>query len=426
MVDSASADHSEESYAEVLAALFSARRAGIDFGLERIQNCLHALGLDGPDRPLAVQVAGTNGKGSTACFLSSILQESGVRVGVFSSPHLLSLCERFRINSEAVTRSELAAAYRAIRPHAEACTFFEQVTAMAAWLFRERKVDVAIYEVGLGGRLDSTSAIDNHIGVVTGIGLDHCEYLGSSLEEIAREKAGIFRSGSDVVIGLGAPPAIRQLLEGEATAAGAQPTMVSATHQGMVPAALRLQGEHQRENAAAAACAALALRRKGLAITDEAIALGLGKAELAGRLQEVEPGLWIDGAHNAQAAEVLAQSIGTRSDWVLVAGLSQGKPLADFLEPLRPHCELLIATEAKSERACAAAEIARVASEWPQVELEPEASAALRRARSLAGGRPILVTGSLLLLGQVLGHLGHGPADPFLVTDPGGKFAPAT
>ena len=414
-----------DRYEEVLAALYASRRAGIDLGLGRMRASLSRLGLEKGGAPLSLQVAGTNGKGSTAQFLSSILSEAGFGVGVFSSPHLLSLCERFSINKEAVSRSELVRAYRAVCEHVEGLTFFEQVTAMAAWLFRSHAVDVAIYEVGLGGRLDSTSAIDAQVGVVTGIARDHCEYLGSELVDIAREKAGIFRSGAHAVIGLSASRAIREFLRSLAQDAGAKTLMVEPVHQAMVPEHLRLAGAHQRKNAAGAVAAAFALRECGLSITDAAIGQGLAKAELAGRLQEVEPGLWVDGAHNAQAAAVLAAAIAERAPWVLVVGLSSGKEVSDFLEPLRPTCEALIATEADNDRALPAADIARAAHDWPKVEIQADLAVALARARELANGRPIVVTGSLLLVGEVLRLRGHGRADPFVVSDPGGgKFAP--
>lgn len=426
MVDKApGSGYERDSYEAVLTALYAARRAGIDLGLERMRASLEALGLENGGARLCLQIAGTNGKGSTAQFVSSIGREAGLRVGVFSSPHLLSLCERFCIDGEPVTRDELVRCYQELADEVADLTFFEQVTAMAAGLFRLHEVDLAIYEVGLGGRLDSTSAIDAQIGVVTGIALDHCEYLGSELEDIAKEKAGIFRKGSRAVIGLSAPSRIRERLREAALARGAEALWVDEQHAAMVPRELKLAGVHQRANAAAAVATVAALRDLGLSISDDAVGTGLGNAELAGRWQEVEPGLWVDGAHNVQAAQALAEAIAESAPWVLVAGLSQGKAIRAFLEALRPHCQVLIATEADTERAHPAEDIAQAAHGWPIVETHGDVSSALSRARALANGRPILVTGSLLLLGQVFQLLGRGPADPFLVTDPGGgKFAP--
>jgi dihydrofolate synthase/folylpolyglutamate synthase len=414
-----------DTYTDVLEALFGARRKGIDLSLDRIQKCLRVMGLEDGGAPRSVQIAGTNGKGSTARCLASILAASGLRVGVFSSPHLLSLCERFSIDQEPVSRQELVRAYEAIADHREALTFFEQVTLMAAWLFRNQWVDVAIYEVGLGGRLDSTSAVMSQVGVVTGIGRDHCEYLGTEESEIAAEKAAIFRSGGHAVVGLSASDEIRAQLCEVAVSKGAQTWIVDETHAVRVPEELKLMGSHQRENAASAVAASMALRASGLDIPDAAITEGLQQVEMPGRLQEVEAGLWVDGAHNAQASKALAEAVAARGPWVMVVGLSEGKEIREFLTPLQSHCEHLIVTEAANDRACGAARIAKEATEFPAVDVEYSAAKALQKARSVAGSRPILITGSLLLLGEVLQHLGHGPADPILVVDPGGrKFAP--
>lgn len=414
-----------DEYTKVLTALFAARRKGIDLSLERMQSCLRVMGLEDGGAPRAVQIAGTNGKGSTARCLASILEAAGLRVGVFSSPHLMSLCERFTIDLDPVSRSELVRAYQAIADHTGDLTFFEQVTLMAAWLFRNQWVDVAIYEVGLGGRLDSTTAVQAQVGVVTGIGRDHCEYLGTQEHEIAAEKGAIFRRDGHAVIGLSAASEIRKQLQELAVGSGARPWMVGEAHSAFVPDELKLRGSHQRENAASAVAAAMALRASGMDIPDDAIDEGLRQVELAGRLQEVEAGLWVDGAHNAQASKALAAAVASRGPWVMVVGLSEGKEVQEFLAPLRLHCDHLIVTEAANDRALGADEIASRAAAFPAVEVQKSASQALEQARSVAGTRPILVTGSLLLLGEVLQHLGHGPVDPILVGDPrGSKFAP--
>jgi dihydrofolate synthase/folylpolyglutamate synthase len=162
-----------------------------------------------------------------------------------------------------------------------------------------------------------------------------------------------------------------------------------------------------------------------LALPDSTITAGLARAEIAGRLQEVESGLWIDGAHNVQAALALANAIEARAPWVFVVGMSAGKAVADFLAPLQMLGGVLIATEFASERACAAQEVAKAAGGFAEVEVHPRAEVAVRRARKIAKTRPILVTGSLILLGEVLANLGFGPVDPFLVTDPGSQSGSA-
>ncbi len=403
---------SEAAFARALSSLVDARRRGIDFGLERIAECLQQMKL--AHTPLAtVQIAGTNGKGSTAAFLAEVLGQADYRVGVFSSPHLLTICERFRIDGMPISQADFLRAHAAVNKCACKLTFFEHITAMAAWLFDEAKVDVAIYEVGLGGRLDSTTALPATLSVVTGIGLDHCEFLGDTLEEIALEKAGIFRSGVPAVIGLGAKASIRELLAAQTSEA----IMVGAEHMAAVPDSLDLKGAYQRENAACAVAAAAAL---GLAIDDAAIRNGLGRATLDGRMQRVGEGLWLDGAHNPQAAKALAEQIASEAPWTLVVGLSNTKDIAGFLRPLLPHCTHLIATQATGDRSYPAAEVLAVAQGLGMTSAvaEPDIELALEKAH--AKNNKVLVTGSLLLLGDVLTVLGHPGADSLLVTDPSG------
>lgn len=408
------ADLLDAGYAQALAQLFAARRSGIDFGLDRMRDCLQGLALQ--HKPMAVvQIAGTNGKGSTSAFLAQVLQTAGYRVGVFSSPHLLTICERFRIDGKNVSREGFVEAHRAIEALGANLTFFEHSTGIAAWLFDEAKVDVAIYEVGLGGRLDSTTAIPSTLSVVTGIGLDHCEFLGDSLEEIALEKAGIFRPGVPAILGLSASASIRSLMATKTERA----LWVETEHLEAVPAALALRGPHQRRNAACALLAARTLRdEQGLMVADSDIETGLATATLAGRMEEVEPKLWIDGAHNPQAAHALAELLGGGPTRALVVGLSNTKDIGKFLAPLLPHAHRLIATEGRGDRAYPARQIAKEAATlgFPIVEVETDSAKAVARARTL--GSDVLVTGSLLLLGEVLSDLGKPGADPIVLTDP--------
>ncbi len=406
---------SEAAFARALSSLVDARRLGIDFGLERVTECLQQLKLT--HTPLAtVQIAGTNGKGSTAAFLAEVLRQADYRVGVFSSPHLLTIRERFCIDSIPISQAEFLRAHAAVNKCSTKLTFFEHITAMAAWLFDKANVDVAIYEVGLGGRLDSTTALPATLSVVTGIGLDHCEFLGDTLEEIALEKAGIFRKGVPAVIGLGADRAIRDLL----TTKTSNPRWVGAEHMAFVPQSLELKGAYQRENAACAVAAVVSLREAGLSIDDAALRNGLGRATLDGRMQQVGEGLWLDGAHNPQAAQALAEQIASEAPWTLVVGLSNTKDIAGFLRPLLPHCTHLIATQATGDRSYPAAQVAAVAKELGMTSeiAEPDIEIALEKAQ--LENNKALVTGSLLLLGDVLTSLGHPGADSLLITDPSG------
>lgn len=403
-----------------MQALFAARRKGIDFGLQRIRDCLQALALPKPG--IVVQVAGTNGKGSTCQMLACALRASGLSVGVFSSPHLLTVCERFGLDDGPVSRDRFLAAYQAIEVHAGVLTFFEQMTAMATWIFADAKVDVAIYEVGLGGRLDSTTALEVDLSLVSGIALDHEEFLGSTLEDIAKEKAGIFRPGVPALVGLSASSAIRESLAAHARNAGAVPILVDDSHLARVPASLRLAGLHQRRNAALVVAACESLIRSGIRIPEEAISTGLSSASLSGRFQKISDFVWVDGAHNAQAAEALAALLshaypGER--WVMVVGLSQEKRIADFLRPLLPHCSRLVVTSGASDRAQDVELIADAADVLGvQAHIVASVSDALAWAQATFPRQRILVTGSILLLGELLASLGHGLTDPLWLSDP--------
>lgn len=410
-----------EAYASVLRELFARRRAGVDLGLSRTRKCLKQVQRVDWRPKVTLQIAGTNGKGSTACFVESVCRQAGLSVGVFSSPHLLSLCERFVVGSRPVSQAQLVAAYREVSQRAEVeLTFFEMLTVMAAWIFADSAVDVAIYEVGLGGRLDSTSAVEIDVAAVTGIGMDHCEYLGDSLKSIAYEKAGVFRRDKPAIIGCSAPEDIRRLLSDLALEAGAEPVMVDEEDLSMVPQELSMAGDHQRANAATAVACVRQLREIGLCIPGEALRLGLSQARLSGRLEQVDDRLWIDGAHNAQAAGELAKSVAPDAPWVLLLGLSDNKDIESFLAPLLPLCSHVVATQGVSDRAHRAEDIAKCVSgaASPEVVVEPDIRQALAMARDKAKEGRVLATGSLLFLGDLLAVLGRGPCDPLLVTDP--------
>ncbi len=391
--------------------------------------CLSALDLQ--HRPVVVQVAGTNGKGSTCQFIASVARAAGYRVGVFSSPHLVTVRERFTLDEGPVSVERFMAAYQAVREEVGELTFFEQMTALAAWIFDDAKVDLAIYEVGLGGRLDSTSALRADLTLVSGIGLDHEEFLGSTLEAIASEKAGIFREGVPAIIGMSAPHAIREQLVDMARATQAPAHLVGAAELARVPEELCMCGPHQRANAALALAACDALVGLGMAIPEPALSEGLRNARLAGRFERIESDLWIDGAHNGQAALALALLLAEEASldprpWVLVVGLSREKRIAEFLAPLVGLCTAIYATSASNERAQSAAAIAEAARQAgaARVECVQPGTEALREARKNFPGHRILVTGSLLLLGELLAELGHGDPDPLPLSDPSAPRPP--
>jgi dihydrofolate synthase/folylpolyglutamate synthase len=414
-------------YAALLARLFAARRAGVVLGLDRIDELLARLGR--PERRIGavVHVGGTNGKGSTAAFVASALAAAGLRVGVYSSPHLATLRERVMLAGAMVSEAALvAAAEQVAAAGGDQLTFFEQITAMALVAMAGAGLDASVLEVGLGGRLDATNAVAAPVAVVTGVALDHQDMLGSTLEAIAGEKAGIFKAGQHVVIGASGEPAAVPLLRAAAVAAGAASiTVVDDAAIAAVPAALGLAGAHQRANAAAALAAFDALAAAGLVrIPDEARRAGLAAARHPGRLETVAttPRVVLDGAHNPHGARALAAAIATMPERprVLVLAVSADKDVAGVVDALAGAVDAVVATRYGQPRALEPAALAAVvAARGVAVEAAADVPAALARARDRAGaGGVVVVAGSLFAVGEARVHLLGVPADPYLVTDP--------
>jgi dihydrofolate synthase / folylpolyglutamate synthase len=295
-----------------LIAPFS--RRGVDLGLERLHTALQELGH--PERRFAaVQVAGTNGKGSISTMLERIASAAGIRCGLYTSPHLQSWCERIRLPDGLISEMELRRLLEALQPLAlrHDLTPFELITAAAFQAFAESGVQLAVLEVGLGGRLDATTVHpDRQVLALASIGMDHTEHLGPTLAAIAGEKAGVLHPGAVAVSGPQAPEAAL-VLKREAAARGCALRWVDplppATAGGPV---LGLAGELQRHNGAVAAAAARALAERGWPISESAITQGLASARWPGRLERRHfrgRPLLLDGAHNPPAAEALRHEL---------------------------------------------------------------------------------------------------------------------
>lgn len=434
---------SSGSYKQLLERLFNSRRAGVVLGLERVERCLAALGH--PERQAAVRVhiGGTNGKGSTAAFVDAIAREHGRRTGLFTSPHLTRFAERFRIDGQpAGEQAIIAAADELARPGTgyDELTFFEQVTVMGLWLFARAGVEVAILEVGLGGRLDATNAVVAEVACVTGVALEHQDYLGSTLAAIAAEKSGIFKPLQRAVIGRAGEPEAVPMLAAMARARGvAELTVVDAP----VPAdwPLGLAGAHQRDNAAAALAIVDHLEALGqLCASPEQRRRGLERARMPGRLETLawSPRIIIDGAHNPHAARMLAQAMADLPERpVLVLAVSADKDVAGIVGPLAGGARALVVTRYSQARSMPVADLdelcARVAPDVPRVMAGDVATAlamavatAVDRPRDLAGSAGIvLATGSLFLAGEVRQLLCGDRGDPVLLSDPVGNAAAA-
>jgi len=376
-------------------------------GLRRTRALLDALGR--PEGPLrSVLVAGTNGKGSTAAALSAILHAAGVRTGLFTSPHLVRVTERVRIGEADVTEPLLDDALGLVAavsgPGELGPTYFEALTVAALELFRRARVEVALLEVGIGGRLDATNVVEPELSVVTNVGADHLDLLGPSLADVAREKAGVFRRGRLALVGAaaGAPEAMA-VLRTEAARVGARLLEVPASERwdGIFP----LRGAHQRGNVALAVAAARALAP----LDGEAVAQGLARTRWRGRLQRIDrPGrrsLILDGAHNPDGAAALArwldaEGLSGRID--LLFGAMGDKDLAGVGGPLAARARRVVLTSPPTPRA-APAGLLKEHLGRSDAGAVPSVAEALRLLEGAGpGAPPLLVAGSLYLVGEVL------------------------
>lgn len=409
-------------YVELLNRLVPARRFGMVLGTERMRALLDRLGA--PDHRMGpvVQIAGTNGKGSTVAMLAELVRAAGVRVGSYTSPHLSSLRERIAIDGVPASEDAIVdAAERVTAAGGDELTFFEQLTAIAAVVFAEAGVEVAILEVGLGGRLDATTAIPAAIAAVTGVAMDHEAILGATLDAIAREKGGIFRAGQRAVVGASGEAAAVPVLEACARAAGvASLVTIDDAAIAKVPA-VALPGAHQRRNAAVALAALDELAVVGgIRVDAEHRRAALGRVVHPGRF-EIAGDIILDGAHNPHGAAALAATLGERGlRPVLIAGVSADKDASAIARALAPAVRHVIATRYQQERAMPPEQLAEAfrAAGHLAIETAEDLTAALARARRVDPTAPIVIAGSLFLVGEARVLLLGAPSDPIVVGDP--------
>jgi len=410
------------NYKQALAWLYSLQRFGIKLGLENIQRLLNeccsgvcvkhpAPAVASASTPKVIHVAGTNGKGSVCAMIDSICRAQGYRTSLFISPHLVTFRERIRVNGEMISEDAVADGLTMIRdliadwdPHP---TFFEVTTALALKHFGDTKLDIAILETGLGGRLDATNAVQSDVSVITPIGLDHEEWLGNTLAQIAGEKAGIIKPGVPVV---SAPqqPRAEEVIRARAAECRSSVQFVNGTYHAS-PVALR--GEYQKQNASVAVAA---IQAANIDVKERAIVRGLAAIEWPARFQKWDERTIIDGAHNPSAARILAQTwrevFGDQKATLVLAVLSD-KDLRGIYEALAPIAESFLLPKIRSERRADPEELSKVLSDvTPQLScsVTPTVGDALRLAR--AKPNPILITGSLHFAGEVLAHLHGEPA----------------
>ncbi len=374
------------NYGQALEYIHGALKFGIKLGLDNIQELLELM--DNPHKKLKyVHVAGTNGKGSTVAFISSILKESGYRVGIYTSPYIERFTERIRINSDEISKEDLARITQYVKEKVELMalrggnhpTEFEIVTAIAFQYFYEKDCDIVVLEVGLGGRFDSTNIIDAPLAaVITTISYDHMARLGNTLEKIAFEKAGIIKYGTDVVLYPQAPEADRvfeevcrerdsrlhRLFFESVNIKDFSIDGQEFDYGEFKSLKIRLLGEHQVKNAVVALEAALILAQKGYSISEDSIRKGLSDAKWPGRLEllKKEPIFLIDGAHNAEGAQTLSGFLKTyfpHKKIVFIIGILKDKDYMAMIEECAPLAEYIIAVSPNSDRALPAKALAQ-------------------------------------------------------------------
>ena len=393
------------SYADVLARLVGARRFGVKLGLDRMASLLARLGRPDERLGLVIHVGGTNGKGSVVAMIAALARAAGKRVATYTSPHLSTLRERVTIDGELATEEQIVeAATRVSAAGGDELTFFEQITAIAMLIIADAKPDVTVLEVGLGGRLDATNVVAAPIAVVTGVAMDHEAILGDTLEAIAAEKAGIFKPGQRVIVGISGEPAAVPWLAERARAVGASVEVIDQAAE----VALSLPGAHQQRNAAAALAA---VRAAGLPVHEDALlhVVHPGRFERAGDLI-------LDGAHNPHGARALAAALGDERP-VLVLAVSADKDVRAIVNELAPAVRAIVATRYQQDRALEPEALAAIAREVADdVRVAPDLRSAVELARTI--GSPIAIAGSLFIVGEArVAYLG-APSDPVRVSDP--------
>lgn len=413
--------------AQAVQFLSSLPPSTIKLGLERIQQALAALSHPEAAYP-AVHVAGTNGKGSTCAFVASCLHQQGLRVGLYTSPHLFRINERIQVGGRPIGDDllgrrvlEVLERYPRRDERPFPLTYFELGTLVALWHFQQEQVDVAVLETGLGGRLDATNCARPAVTAITPISFDHLELLGHTLDAIAREKAGICKPGVPCVVSRQPEEAMRAI-QAVASAAGA-PLWLEGSDFELSPdlryrgrawsldgLTLSLRGAHQRQNAAVALACLEALAGSGPAAVSAANArAGLAAARWPGRLEELpgDPPIVLDGAHNPGAMDALCAALpalypGRRLHAVF--GVLADKDLAPMAERLFPSCASLHLCPLPSPRSLPpSAYAAKARALCPQVAEHGSVEEALDGARQQArgGGGLVLATGSLVLVGAV-------------------------
>lgn len=404
------------NYSQAIEFLHSLNWFGANLGLDNTRK-LAALANNPHERLRFIHVAGTNGKGSTCAMLESIYREAGLRVGLYTSPHLVSFRERLQVNRQLISEADVVRLVEECQPwvrqveREQQPTFFEAVTVMALRYFAEQKCDLVIWETGLGGRLDATNIVMPLASVITNIGLDHQHWLGDTLEKIAAEKAGIIKPGLPILTATQQPEALR-VIEQVAHNNHASLTVIDTECRILNTEHLSLSGEHQHLNAALAVATVEALQ-KAIPVNRETIRRGLETVHWPGRLQLVTrptgQRVLLDGAHNTDGAEVLRAAIQRDAPVTLILGILADKDWSAMCRILAPLANRMLLVPVVSERTLRPEELATVCRiENPGADVVSCGS--LAEALTQSAGDPfVVIAGSLYLIGEAMEQLGLSP-----------------
>jgi len=403
------------TYAEAVQFLYGLRLFGAKFGLENTFK-LAALAGNPQEKLRFIHVAGTNGKGSTCAMLESIYRASGLRVGMFTSPHLVSFRERIQVNRRLIPESEVVRLVEELRManKENEATLFEFATVMALKFFAEQKCELVIWETGLGGRLDATNIVTPLASVITNIAFDHEQWLGDTLGKIAAEKAGIIKPGVPVMTAAEEPEALAVIekIAREKRAPLKQIQKSEVRSQKSEP----LLGDHQKLNAVLALATVKALQNQ-IPVSDEKIRTGLADVNWPGRLQLIQrpddQKILLDGAHNVAGAKVLREALEKNfpaAKRTLILGVFQDKDWPHICETLAPLAARIFTVTVASERTANASDLAtacRTANPSAEILACASLNEALKRS---AGDAFVVIAGSLYLVGEALELLGLSPA----------------
>jgi len=417
----------QDTYQQSLDYLYGLEKFGMIFNLTQVERILNAIG-DPHKEIQTIHIGGTNGKGSTAAMMSSILQKEGYRVGLYTSPHLIRFTERIKVNGKEIEEEEVAALAGWMRKEIEASgilppfTFFDFTTAMALHYFKQKLVDLAILEVGLGGRLDSTNVVDPLIAIITNIAKDHEEYLGKSILKIAQEKAGIIKKGRPLITAATQPLVLRlfsKVCQGKESPyfrVGKEFRYVRAEdgdfdYEGLNRKLwgihLNLKGFHQVINATTALGAMEVLEDLGYRVSTHAMIDGLKEVDWPGRLEIVSssPRVILDGAHNPAGALVLKESLEKEFQYqnlILLIGIMKDKDIPSMLHLLAPLAHHIIFTKPHTDRAADPSLLKKALGQnGKKAEIAEDLREAIERGLSLTQEEDLLcITGSLYTVGE--------------------------